>query len=85
MLDSKIIIKDIEKSKARLATRGKNMDYLEELVTLENNRKAIIAEVEQLKAKRNQLSREIGIAKRQKQDVAPMLNEVSSLVNKLLN
>ena len=58
MLDLKLIIEDPEKVKAGLAKKGCIVDFTE-IISLDKERKRIMAETESLKAERNRVSAEI--------------------------
>ncbi len=61
----------------RLNTRGEDFtERIESIVKMDESRRAILVELESLKASRNQLSKQIGEAKRNGQDVAAILAQV---------
>ena len=65
MLDINMLRKQLPDVVARLATRPFAFPE-KEFNELENERKAVQTQTEELQAKRNQLSKEIGIAKKQR-------------------
>ncbi|VEU79737.1 serine--tRNA ligase [Haploplasma axanthum] len=79
MLDLKYVVDNIDTVIEKLNTRNGNFDYLRELVTLSDERKNIINEVEVKKAFRNEASKQIGILKREKKDATKVLEEVAHL------
>ena len=61
MLDIKYIRQEPEAAKNRLVARGESADRIDELLTLDEKRRAIVTEVEQAQAERNAASKEIGV------------------------
>ncbi|WP_417349622.1 serine--tRNA ligase [Ferrimonas sp.] len=82
MLDSKYLRADIEQTAERLATRGYILDVAR-LTKLDEQRKALQVETQELQAERNSRSKSIGKAKANGEDIAPLLAEVASLGDKL--
>lgn len=78
MLDQKLMRNDPERVRANLARRGYPLD-VGAYVSLEERRKAIQVQVEELRNERNVKSRSIGKAKAMGEDVQPMLDAVQSL------
>lgn len=78
MLDIKMIIEDSEKVKNSLAKKGCIVDFTE-VIEWNNQRKKIIGEVEQLKAKRNKVSAEIPALKKAGKPVDDIFAEMRSL------
>jgi seryl-tRNA synthetase len=78
VLDSKLLRGDIEGVAAQLGRRGFVLDVAA-FAGIEERRKAATLEVERLRNERNTRSKEIGKAKAQGQDIAPLLAEVDSL------
>ena len=83
MLDIKKIRDDVENIIKNLNTRGKDFSYLYELVEKDEKRRNLIAEVEQLKRERNESSKLIGELKRRKEDVSHILEQVSTIGDKI--
>ena len=82
MLDNKLLRQDIDAVCQALSRRG--FIFNSELyVALENERKTLQAEVEQLKAQRNAKSKEIGIAKAAGEDVSAIMREVNGFSEQL--
>lgn len=77
MLDIKRIRENPEEIIRRLNTRGKDFSYLRELLVKDEERRRIIAEVEDLKRKRNEASKLIGELKRKNQDATEIMKEVA--------
>ena len=82
MLDPKLFRNDIEQTAKLLAKRGYCLDTAE-LMSLEEQRKAIQIMTQELQSQRNTRSKSIGQAKARGEDIAPLLVEVSQLGNKL--
>jgi seryl-tRNA synthetase len=78
MLDIKMIKDDVEGVIKRLNTRGQDYSYLRDVVTLDDERLALIKEVENKKQFRNEKSKKIGVMKRKGEDIATILNEVEN-------
>ncbi|MCX7974850.1 MAG: serine--tRNA ligase [Candidatus Aminicenantes bacterium] len=75
MLDIKLILEKREEVEARLATRGVKID-LDELLNLINQRKALQKEVDDLRFRHNQASKQIGRLKQQKEEVTFLIEEM---------
>jgi seryl-tRNA synthetase len=75
MLDIKFIRDNIDFVKERLASRGENPD-IDDLVALDERRRALIDETERLKARRNELSKQIAVESKAGRD-ASLLKEES--------
>ncbi len=71
MLDLKRILADLDGVRAALAARGADVD-LDRLVALDERRRKTIAEVEALKAERNESSRKIGQMLKAGEDAGPL-------------
>ncbi len=79
MLDLKFVTENFEEVMQRLSTRNGDFSYLREVISLQNERKEIILNVEAKKQVRNEQSKKIGELKRNKQDVTHILDEVAHL------
>ncbi len=78
MLDSKLLRAELAQTAERLASRGYILDVTR-LTDLEERRKSLQVETEQLQADRNSRSKSIGQAKARGEEIAPLLAEVSEL------
>jgi seryl-tRNA synthetase len=78
MFDIQLLRKDIQSVADRLAGRGMTLDTTR-IVALEAERKDIQTQTQDLQAKRNSLSKQIGIAKGKGEDTAPIMAEVAGL------
>lgn len=82
MLDAKYIRQNPELVAERLAKRGAKLN-LDEFLKLDESRRGLILEVEQLKSRRNKVSQEIAKLKKNKEDASLIIKEmqeVSSLI-----
>ncbi|WP_339181239.1 serine--tRNA ligase [Oceanobacillus sp. FSL W7-1293] len=68
MLDMKYVRNNFDEVKQRLAHRGEDLGDLDKFGELDVRRRELIAETEKLKAKRNEVSKEISVLKREKKD-----------------
>src|SRR3954468_7303548 len=67
MLDTKLIREKPDFVRQRLATRGANDEaHIDEILKLDEQRRNILGEVENLKSQRNRVSKEIGALMGQK-------------------
>ena len=82
MLDVQLLRNDLEQVAAKLAARGYKLDK-EAFSTLEAQRKEVQTRTQDLQAKRNAVSKQIGIAKSKGEDAAPILAEVAGLGDQL--
>lgn len=82
MLDPKLLRTDLDNVAERLAQRGYQLDKAA-FLELEEQRKALQVETENLQNLRNTRSKAIGAAKAKGEDIQPLLAEVSELGEKL--
>ncbi|MHC9510360.1 serine--tRNA ligase [Kangiella sp. M94] len=82
MLDPKLLRTDIDAVAKNLAKRGFELD-VEQYNKLEEERKAIQVETQELQNERNSSSKSIGQAKARGEDIQPLLNQVADLGSKL--
>jgi seryl-tRNA synthetase len=78
MLDVNLLRSDLPGVAAALAKRGETLDTAR-FESLESSRKDIQVRTQDLQARRNALSKQIGIAKSKGEDAAPILAEVAGL------
>ncbi|HAT40019.1 serine--tRNA ligase [Polynucleobacter necessarius] len=78
MIDPQLLRKDIAAVAARLATRKFQLD-VEKFNTLESERKYLQTRTEELQAKRNQLSKAIGMKKGKGEDASTEMAEVAQV------
>jgi len=82
MLDINALRTDVQAVAARLADRGYTLDVAQ-FAALENERKTIQTETQELQARRNALSRQIGQAKGKGDDAAPLMAQVNAQAEQL--
>ena len=82
MLDLQLLRNDLENVVQRLAARGFALD-MRSFQELEQERKAVQIRTQELQAKRNQTSKQIGVAKSKGEDVSAIMAEVASLGDEL--
>lgn len=82
MLDPRLIRNELATVAGVLAGRGFQLDTAR-LQALEEQRKTVQAQTQQLQAERNSKSKSIGKAKAQGEDIQPLLAEVADLGDKL--
>ncbi len=82
MLDIQLLRSDLDAVAARIATRGIVLD-IEPFRGLEQERRQIQTRTEQLQARRNQLSKQIGVAKGKREDASALMAEVNSIADDL--
>ena len=81
MLDLKRIRNNPDEIKNALSNRGEEFDVtvIDEIITLDEERRKILVEVEALKSKRNQVSNEIPKLKKAGEDVTAIMSEMREL------
>ena len=84
MLDPRLIRQELETTAERLLIKGCELD-VSSIESLESRRKSLQVQTEELQAERNTKSKAIGKAKAQGEDIQPLLDEVSSLGDRLDN
>jgi len=82
MLDPKLLRSDLESVAAKLKRRGFELDVAA-FSALEEKRKSLQVETQNLQNERNTRSKGIGKAKAQGEDIQPLLDEVAALGDKL--
>ncbi|MFC3531973.1 serine--tRNA ligase [Vogesella facilis] len=82
MLDIQLLRSNIEEVAARLASRGYTLD-VDAFNALEAERKFLQTRMQELQSKRNTVSKQIGIAKKNGEDVSAIMAEVATLGDEL--
>ena len=82
MIDIQLLRKDIDNVAARLATRKFQLD-VSGFNALEGERKQIQIRTEELQAKRNRISKQIGMLKGKGEDASAQMAEVGSIADEL--
>lgn len=85
MLDLKRIRNNAEEIKTALSNRGEDFDtsVIDEIISLDEERRSILVEVESLKNRRNTVSAEIPKRKKAGEDVAPIMAEMREIGDKI--
>lgn len=76
MLDIKYLRGNLEEVKKKLEHRGEDLTDLSNFEELDQKRRKLIAESEQLKSKRNEVSEQIAVLKREKKDADHLIKEM---------
>ena len=81
MLELRFIRENIELVKTKTAKRGMDTDMLDRFMEVDQRRLAILSEVESLKNRRNTVSREIAVFKKNKDEAgaAPLIEEMKQV------
>lgn len=79
MLDIKLIRENPDKVYELLSRRNGDFKYVYLIVEKDKARREAIAEVERLKARKNEVSKQIGQAKREGKDIAPIQASVEQI------
>lgn len=82
MIDIGLLRNDIKETAKKLANKKYKLD-IEEFMKLENDRKRLQVQIEELQSKRNSFSKQIGILKSKGEDASSLMNEISSLGDEL--
>lgn len=82
MLDVKLLRNHFEEVKEALKFRKEDFN-LDDFLVLDERRRAILQEVEQLKSKQNAVSKQVPILKKEGKDVSGILEEMKELSNKI--
>ena len=82
MLDIQLLRNDVSGVARRLADRGYSLDTAT-FEALESTRKAVQTETQDLQAKRNQLSKQVGQFKAKGEDASELMAQVQSQANRL--
>ncbi|MGE5606845.1 MAG: serine--tRNA ligase [Bacteroidota bacterium] len=82
MLDIKLVRNEPEKVRAGMAKRGAQVP-LDQFINLDEERRRKLTEVEQLKNKRNTVSKEVGRLKAQGQDATGIIQEMQDVGGKI--
>ncbi len=69
--------------KQKLQHRGEDLSELDHFGELDEKRRQLISETEQLKAKRNEVSKQISVLKREKKDAEPAIKEMREVGDKI--
>src|SRR5699024_3731243 len=79
MLDMKYLRNNYEFVKEKLKSRGEDLSALKNFGALDERRRQLISETEQLKAQRNEVSKQIAILKKDEQDATDVIKEMRTV------
>lgn len=83
MLDIKYLRNNFEDVKEKLVHRGEDLSELDHFGDLDEKRRKLIVETEDLKAKRNEATKQISVLKREKKDAEPAIKEMREVGQKI--
>lgn len=83
MFDIKLLRKNLAEVKAKLEHRGEDLTDLDKFSTLNQKRRQLIIESEQLKKKRNDVSEQIAILKKEKKNTDALIGEMREVGEKI--
>ncbi len=83
MLDLRLIRKDPDLVRKSLRNRGEDTAPLDEVLTLDEEHRKLLAEVEELRAQRNKASQEIAAYKRQGQDPGELMEQMREVSDRI--
>lgn len=83
MLDVKILRAQFEEVKEKLMQRGGDLANIDRFEQLDKERRRLIAEVEELKSKRNDVSQQIAVLKREKKDAEPLIAQMREVGDRI--
>ena len=84
MLDVKLLRENLDRVKARMATRETEINW-DEFVSLDRERRETLANIERLKERKNRLSGEIGRIKKSEGDASALMREVEEVSDAIRN
>ncbi|WP_071393098.1 serine--tRNA ligase [Bacillus tuaregi] len=76
MLDIKFLRSNLEEVKAKLQHRGEDLSELDRFEGLDVSRRELIVESEKLKSRRNEVSQQVAVLKREKKDADHLIKEM---------
>ena len=82
MLDLKFVRNNPDIVRQALVNKGVEVD-LDRILALDLQRRQMLTEVEQLKAKRNDVSKQVGVLKKQGQDATAIIAEMGSIGDRI--
>ncbi|HJE95975.1 MAG TPA: serine--tRNA ligase, partial [Ligilactobacillus acidipiscis] len=83
MLDVKMIRQDPDEFKRRLGTRGVAPEEIDALLAEDKKRRELLSQTEQLKSQRNDVSGQIALAKRNKEDASDAIAKMRQVGQKI--
>src|SRR5699024_7749573 len=83
MLDMKFLRNNFREVKEKLNHRGEDLTELERFGELDEKRRKLITETETLKARRNEVSKQISALKKEKKDAEAVIQEMRTVGDKI--
>lgn len=83
MLDIKLLRNQFEEVKEKLSKRGEDLSGMDRFIELDEKRRQLIVEVEELKSRRNSVSAEVATLKREKKDADHLITEMKEVSDKI--
>ncbi|MGP3562739.1 serine--tRNA ligase [Geobacillus sp. BK01] len=83
MLDVKVLRTQFQEVKEKLMQRGGDLANIDRFEQLDKERRRLIAEVEELKSKRNDVSQQIAALKREKKDAEPLIVQMREVGDRI--
>ena len=83
MLDVKLLRANLEEVKEKLKYRGEDLNDLDKFEDLDKRRRELIVETEQLKGRRNEVSQQIAMLKKEKKDADALIIEMREVGDKI--
>ncbi|MEC1717282.1 serine--tRNA ligase [Schinkia azotoformans] len=83
MLDVKFLRENFDEIKERLQCRGEDLGDFDRFGELDTRRRELIAEGEVLKSKRNEVSKQVSVLKREKQDADHLIVEMREVGDRI--
>lgn len=82
MIDIKLLRTDAENIKKIMENRGEAVGDIDKILELDKNRRELVFETEQLKAKQNEVSKQIPALKKEGKDVSGIFAEMKTISDK---
>lgn len=83
MFDVKLLRNEIERVKEAMTARGKSAEEIDRFTGLDGKRRELLQESEQLKNRRNTVSQEVAVKKRNKEDAEPLILEMRDVNDRI--
>lgn len=75
MLDTKMLRANFQEIKAKLVHKGEDLTDFDKFEALDDRRRELIGKVEELKGKRNEVSQQVAVLKREKKTRITLLKK----------
>jgi len=83
LFDVKLLRNEIERVKEAMTARGKSAEEIDRFTGLDGKRRELLQESEQLKNRRNTVSQEVAVKKRNKEDAEPLILEMRDVNDRI--